>query len=183
MKYKTLTKFDRPVEALIEAGYQSNEHYRVTKQEGEQKTTIQMELFPFEQPYIKRWEITDQDRNFYGKIITEGNSLAGYDEDQMVSVAIAENRKWNKTLWIWEFHVAPSHKGRGIGRKMMALLGEMARSLNLRTMLVETQSTNLPAIRFYWAVGFTIDGIDLSYYTNQDAPDGEVAIFMKKRIE
>lgn len=31
-------------------------------------------------------------------------------------------------------------------------------------------------------IGFEIDGIDLTYYSIDDFPDGEVAIFMKKRI-
>lgn len=182
MEVKELITFNRPVELLIEAGYQSLEHYRVTKQENELRTTISLELLPLDQPYIKHWEITDYDRQFYGKIIAEGHSLAAYENGQMVAVAIAEVHQWNRTFWVWEFHVAPSYRGHGIGKKMMSLLTEIAKSLNLRTMLVETQSTNLPAIRFYRAVGFYIEGVDLSYYTNQDAPDGEVAIFMKKRI-
>jgi ribosomal protein S18 acetylase RimI-like enzyme len=49
--------------------------------------------------------------------------------------------------------------------------------------LVETQNTNLPAIRFYRAVGFEIEAVDLSYYTNHDTLDGEVAIFMKRKVE
>jgi streptothricin acetyltransferase len=182
MEYKTLTTFEPDAEAIIEAGYQSQEHYQVTKEEAEQETTIHLELVPFDEPYTKRWEITDHDREFYGKIVAQGHSLAAYDGTQLVGLAIAEVRRWNQTFWIWEFHVAPSHKGRGIGREMMSQMTELALSLEMRTMLVETQSTNLPAIRFYRAVGFSIEGVDLSYYTNQDAPDGEVAIFMKKRV-
>ncbi|MNF18709.1 hypothetical protein D3C80_2229620 [compost metagenome] len=34
---------------------------------------------------------------------------------------------------------------------------------------------------FYKQCGFELDGIDLSFYTNNDMSDGEVAFFMKKR--
>lgn len=47
---------------------------------------------------------------------------------------------------------------------------------------LETQNTNVNAIRFYRRSGFEIEGIDLSYYTNDDVEGGEVAIFMKRKL-
>jgi ribosomal protein S18 acetylase RimI-like enzyme len=49
-------------------------------------------------------------------------------------------------------------------------------------MVCETQNTNVPAITFYRRVGYEIDGVDLSYYTNRDMTDFEVAIFMKRKL-
>jgi ribosomal protein S18 acetylase RimI-like enzyme len=62
----------------------------------------------------------------------------------------------------------------------METLADHARSQHLRLLACETQSTIVPAIRFYRALGFVLDGLDLSLYTNQDYPDGEIAIFMKR---
>ncbi len=42
-------------------------------------------------------------------------------------------------------------------------------------------NTLVPAIDFYRAVGFAVEGIDLSYYTNDDL-NNEVAVFMKRRL-
>ncbi|MDE2700419.1 MAG: hypothetical protein OXI23_16220 [Gemmatimonadota bacterium] len=39
----------------------------------------------------------------------------------------------------------------------------------------------MPAIDFYRGVGFEVEGVDLSYYTNSDV-DGEVAVFMKRKL-
>lgn len=61
-------------------------------------------------------------------------------------------------------------------------LVQMARSSGLRVLVCETQNTDVPAINFYRVMAFEIDGIDLSYYTNNDLEKGEVAIFMKKKI-
>jgi len=64
----------------------------------------------------------------------------------------------------------------------MEALAEKARKAGLRTIVCETQTTNAPAIRFYRKLGFNIEGIDLSCYSNEDFPDGEIAIFMKRRL-
>lgn len=49
--------------------------------------------------------------------------------------------------------------------------------------LRETQNANVPAIDFYRAVGFGLEGVDLSYYSNVDKLAGEVAVFMKRKLE
>ena len=48
----------------------------------------------------------------------------------------------------------------------------------MRVIVCETQNTNVPAIRFYQRMGFTLDGIDLSFYETID----EVAFFMKRKV-
>ncbi len=83
---------------------------------------------------------------------------------------------------VWEFHVAEAYQRRGIGRHLMDALTEKARFAGLRVITLGTQNTNLPAIDFYRAVGFELDGIDLSYYTNHDMTDFEVALFMKRKL-
>lgn len=37
-------------------------------------------------------------------------------------------------------------------------------------------------MRFYHALGFTMDGLDVSLYAHDDMERGEVAVFMKKRV-
>jgi ribosomal protein S18 acetylase RimI-like enzyme len=76
--------------------------------------------------------------------------------------------------------VAGAHQRRGVGRQLVDALTEKARAVGLRTIVSGTQNTNIPAIRVYRRVGFHIEGIDLSYYSNDDYPDGEIALFMKK---
>ena len=52
----------------------------------------------------------------------------------------------------------------------------------MRRLVLETQTTNAPAIRFYRALGFTLDSVDISLYGDDDLARGEVAVFMKKKV-
>ena len=59
---------------------------------------------------------------------------------------------------------------------------EKAKAANLRIVTCETQNTNVPAIRFYRKLGFHMEALNLSLYTNEDYPDGEIALFMKRKL-
>jgi ribosomal protein S18 acetylase RimI-like enzyme len=167
----------------IGGGYTSHARYTVRKVESVERTEITLELTPLDKPYVKRWEQSDEEeRERYRQFVDTGYSLGAYDGDYLIGIALTEPRRWNSTLWVWEFHVAESHRRRGIGRQLMEAVVEKARQSGFRVVGLETQSTNISAISFYRATGFEIEAVDLSLYTNTDAADGEVAIFMKRKL-
>ena len=167
--------------ALI-TGYVSHARYAASKQESEAGARIELRREPLPAPYIKQYEPLDAESlQACERALAEGLSLGQFDGPRLVGVALAEARWWNKTLWVWEFHIAEDRRGHGLGRRLMEALAENARAAGLRAIVCETQSTNAPAIDFYRQLGFEIDGVDLSYYTNDDAASGEVAIFMKRK--
>jgi ribosomal protein S18 acetylase RimI-like enzyme len=167
----------------IGGGYTSSARYTVSKVESPERTVITLDLTPLDSPYVKHWERSDEEEQArYQQFAAEGLSLGVYEGDQLVGFALTEPRRWNRTLWVWEFHVAETHRRKGIGRQLMEAVVEVARLGGFRVVGLETQSTNLPAISFYRAVGFEIEALDLSLYTNTDAIDGEVAIFMKRKL-
>jgi ribosomal protein S18 acetylase RimI-like enzyme len=168
----------------IGGGYTSPARYTVRKAESVERTVITLELTLLDSPYVKCWEQSDEEEwARYQQFLAEGYSLGAYEGEDLVGFALNEPRRWNNTLWIWEFHVGETHRRRGIGRQLMGAVVEKARQAGFRVVGLETQSTNIPAISFYRAVGFEIDALDLSLYTNTDAIDGEVAIFMKRKLK
>lgn len=178
-----ITHVERAVLQRLIIGYETDEIYRVTRSETETVTTIEVRLTSLPERFVKRYSpVDDATAQRYAAMAQTGHSFAAYDDGQCVALAIGEAQDWNGSLMIWEFHVAPSHHGQGLGRRLMEGVAEHARSQQLRVLVCETQSTNVPAIRFYRALGFVLDGIDLSLYTNQDYPDGEIAIFMKRYL-
>jgi GNAT superfamily N-acetyltransferase len=168
--------------ALI-TGYTSTEKYNVTKIETENRTTINLEIQTLDQPYIKKWVHDAEMEDHYLSILNQGLSFGLYNRDDWVGVAIGEKRAWNRSLWVWEFLIHPDYQGKGWGRKLMDTLAKAALQAGCRVMVCETQNTNIPAIRFYRKLGFEIGGVDLSYYTNQDLTNFEVAIFMKRYLQ
>lgn len=182
VEIRPISQIDRADIERLNFGYTSREKYIIRKVETHGTTTIQLELIKLEQPYIKRWETDDEEYGLLCQAVSVGFSWAAYDNGEMVGIVIAEPRQWNNSLWVWEFHVVPSHQGKGIGRRLMDILYEAARQAGLRVLICETQNTNIPAISIYRKLGFEIDGIDLSYYTNDDLESGEVAIFMKRKM-
>ena len=164
------------------SGFTSLMRYAVQKTESLEQTTFTLELQTLEQPYHKHWEMIPAELECYNNYLSGGFSSGAYKDAYLVAIAVAEPRWWNKTLWVWEFHVEEGWRGQGIGQQLMQTLAEQARAAGLRALVCETQSTNVPAIQFYRKAGFEIEGIDLSYYTNHDALDGEVAIFMKLKL-
>lgn len=164
-------------------GYTSDAKYRVSKTESDHQFAIALELVPVSPPYHKRDDHLDVETlESYQQVPAFGFSFGAYEGELCVGIALAEPRHWNKSLWVWELHVAETHQRRGVGRQLVDALAAQACAVGLRTLICETQNTNVPAICFYRKAGFQMEGIDISLYSNDDYPDGEIAIFMKKRL-
>ena len=183
IKIRPLTEFNPTRFRELGAGYISSAKYKVSKRESDTETIISLNLQRLEAPYKKNWEYDSNMEKHYNKVIEHGLSLGVYDGERLVGLAIAEKRAWNRTLWVWEFHIDPEYRQKGIGKQLMDRLAKIGKSADCRVMVCETQNTNVPAIRFYRKVGYEVGAIDLSYYTNSDLTDFEVAVFMKRIIE
>lgn len=180
---KPLTRLDPEDFRRLVQGYRSLAKYEVSKAESDDQVILALKLVQLVEPYDKRFENLDEETLArYEDMVTSGYSFGAFDGDLCVGIALGEAHAWNKSLWVWELHVAESHRRRGIGRRLVEAIEQKARASSMRTLVCETQNTNVPAIRFYRRVGFALEGIDLSYYANDDFPDGEIAVFMKKAI-
>ena len=164
-------------------GYVSTARYRVVKTETAGGFSFTLDRQELSEPYEKRWSASDEEFRRYGDFVGEGMSFAVYDGGRLVGISIAETVGWNGSLWIREFGIANSYRRQGLGRRLMDRVALHAGNEGLRILVCETQTTNVPAIDFYRKVGFEVEGIDLSYYGNNDVEAGEVALFMKRKLE
>lgn len=184
---QTLTAQDAAAVFGLIRGYTAHAIYAVTQRATPTEVTFRLHWKELDAPYVKHFAPPDAATQTYYKGLLElGLSLGARAGGQWVGMALAEAVQWNHSLWIHEFHIAPEHHGQGIGRAMMEELVVRGRAAGLRMAACETQNTNVPAIQFYRKVGFTIEGVDLSYYHNVDDPDprtaDEVAVFMKRPL-
>jgi streptothricin acetyltransferase len=169
----------------IVTGYISDEKYAVKKNEDGDRTIFDIQLVKLDKPHQANFEqdFNDEDYTRYVEMLAQGHSFGAYHDGQLVAFAISEVNDWNRSLRIWEFQVMEDYRGRGIGRALMERVISKAVESKFRIIVLETQNTNVPAIRFYRRLGFTLEALDLSLYTNEDVESGEVAFFMKRRLE
>lgn len=96
---------------------------------------------------------------------------------RLVGLLDMEIIAWNNTGFLWNLRVDWAWRRQGLGRALFARGVAWAREQNLRAIVVETQTNNVPACRFYERVGCRLVGIRDEYYTNRDLETGEVALF------
>lgn len=75
---------------------------------------------------------------------------------------------------ITTFGVHPDHRRRGIGRRLLLELAQVALELGSARMTLEVRVSNEPAQRLYRSFGFNVTGRRVAYYSD----DGEDALVM-----
>lgn len=183
IEVRPLTKLDATELKRIASGYSSDSKYVVMHVDSASRASIDLRLVALKQPFVKKYDHFDAETlQRYNEVLKDNYSFGAYDGELLVGLLIAEARLWNLSLWVCEFHVAETHRQMGIGKRLMECAAEKAKQAGLRIIVCETQNTNAAAISIYRKLGFGIEGIDISYYSNTDYPDGEIAIFMKRRL-
>lgn len=164
-------------------GYTTSEIFSVEKVEQASRVTISLRLEQLPAPKKVIYDYLDAaELARLEEMVALGISLGAFNGDELIGVALAKPEEWNRSLRLWEFHVAKPWRGQGIGRRLMNGMLETAVAQNLRVIVCETQSRNVPAIRAYRKLGFVLDGVDLSFYSNEDIQKEDVAIFMKRYL-
>ncbi|HZS48976.1 MAG TPA: GNAT family N-acetyltransferase [Blastocatellia bacterium] len=107
-------------------------------------------------------------------VAVENNSIAG--------VIAVKLENWNRRAEIHHLYIAPQARRKGIGRMLIEAALQHARGCQMRSVLVETQTINYGAIKFYERLGFTLCGFDTSLYDPGDVLDGEIALFFERTI-
>lgn len=183
VEIKTLKSFSIEEEKTFGLnGFETNYKYEIKKEENNGEVRISLKPRLLDKTFRKEWPHLEEDMAWYNEIIGHGYSLGAYAGDRLVGVVITEMRSWNNTLWIADIMIAEDHRGMHIGSKLIHGLTTLAAANNVRVIALETQSNNMPAINFYKKMGFDIEGLDLSLYTNDDVEKDEIALYMKKKL-
>lgn len=154
--------------------YESEGHYRVKIDANEDGWTINLRKEKFPETFVKHDEndrvVTDYkgDSELYEALVD--GAAAGKLQ--------IEFQEYNKSVRVWDIDVWPKFKRMGVGKAMMELAIRRAREMGARRIVLETQSSNLPAIEFYKKMGFDLIGLDGTHYHNDDMERGEVRLEM-----
>ncbi len=107
-------------------------------------------------------------------------AVVAEDEGRVVGFAAAQYVAWNRRVVLWHLYVAPDARGSGVGTQLLVSVEDFARSAGAWCLWLETQSVNVPAVRFYQRQGFTLCGLDTRLYDPQGDAGDEVALFFAK---
>ncbi|WP_299958019.1 GNAT family N-acetyltransferase [uncultured Modestobacter sp.] len=130
-------------------------------------------------PYQKRYRLSADLQ--VGAQPPWGQLFVARRKGAIVAVAATTHLGWNGRQRLDELHVAPAHRGSGLGGALVGQVHEEAVQNQAREIWVETQHVNLPAIRAYRRLGFRVTGVDVSRYASRH--DGEVAVFLSRDVD
>ncbi|WP_211347159.1 GNAT family N-acetyltransferase [Saccharothrix australiensis] len=128
---------------------------------------------PVDPPLAKAFPEDEDELPHEGFVAEEGGEVRGF--------ASVELAAWHRRLVLRQVTVAPGHRGRGIGKRLIELALDHGRSLGARTAWLETSSVNVPAVRVYRRLGFSLCGLDTTLYRSTPA-EGEVALYFAKEL-
>ncbi|MFH8344363.1 GNAT family N-acetyltransferase [Streptomyces sp. NPDC018045] len=106
-------------------------------------------------------------------------TIVAVDRDEVCGFVVTEYNSWNRRLTIADIEVAPTHRGRGVGRALMNHALEHARERGAGHVWLEVTHINAPAIRAYQRLGFAFCGLDTSLYEGTESA-GETALYMSR---
>ena len=136
------------------------------------KNCLRKEKFP--ETFRKRNEADRTVQSYKG----DSEIYLAYVEGEEAGQLQIEFQEYNRSVRVWDIDVWPKFKRLKIGTAFMDLCKERAKDLSARRIVLETQSSNLPAIEFYKSMGFELIGLDASHYRNDDVERGEVRLEM-----
>ncbi|PTM59902.1 GNAT family N-acetyltransferase [Desmospora activa] len=169
---RKMTAADQGRWAEIDDSFTVDSTLVLTLKENEIGYTVK-ELPAYEKSYASDVEDTD-----YSRYID--------NPDQAVYLAFAANqavgqmvlkRNWNQYAYVEDLKVDNDFRGYGIGRQCIEQAKHWARERGMPGIMLETQSNNVSACKFYESCGFIIGGFDLCLYKGIHPQSEEVAVY------
>ncbi len=157
--------------------YRTDSYYEIAVEERGEDYTIQMELVPLLDPIEKHF--TDQLMEGW----LEHPIVYGAFVDQNLAGILELNyENWNQRLRIANILIFEPYRRLHLGVALMREAIREGTQIGARALILETQSCNVPAIRFYRQCGFVLAGFDLSCYGDYDVEKKEVRIEMTRKL-
>ncbi len=173
----------------IDPNFVSATFFAVERQEQEGGVSFHLVERAFDTPFHKetgyRYDFQQLQQSRYRLAeARKGQALmlVAEADKRLVAVLEVEPEPWRGTALIWALFVDRAWRGKGVGRNLLARAEVWATEQGCRAIVLETQTNNVPAIRFYHRHGYHIAGLDTHFYSNGDVGRAEVALFMYKEL-
>jgi ribosomal protein S18 acetylase RimI-like enzyme len=129
-------------------------------------------------PLVKRYSIGEV---FAGWASWDAGWVAEDGEDGRIrGFATVEHEPWHQRLVLWFLYIDPAWRRRGVGRALLERVEAHGRQLGATHVWLETSNVNVPGVRAYNRLGYTLCGADTLYYGAY--MPGETAIYLAKSL-
>lgn len=165
-------KKDRKACEAIDTSFETTSVFQLITSE----RRIELVERELEAPLVKRYEIDEVFAEWAswdaGWVAEEDGGVRGF--------ATVEYEAWNGRLNLWFLYIAPGWRRRGVGRALIERVEAHGRQVGASHVWLETSSSNVPGVRAYERLGFSLCGADRTYYERY--MPGETAIFLAKSL-
>lgn len=153
-------------------------HYRVEINRQAEGIKIELRREALPEPIQKSFE-----SSLFSDWLENPWVLAVFEGEKMIAFVETADETWNNRLRVANIWVDEAYRYQGIGKILIAKTIEKATKAGQRALVLETQSCNDPALRFYRSCGFELVGLDTTHYQNDDIQRGEVSLELGMRLE
>ena len=154
--------------------YETKEYYKVTAQSTKEHMGVSFDRCSFPEKVV--YDNTD---TLFQEYWNNPRAFGVKDDDgNMIAFLEFDTVEWNNRLIMTQLLVKEECRGKGVGRLLMDFVKDFAVKEDYRIITLETQNTNIPAIDFYFKMGFTFCGSNIFFYSNDDIGENEVMLEM-----
>ena len=163
---------------LLPIEYTSKEYYDVNMQRTDDGFQISIQKKKFTKPFIHSLEDCEYQDKLYEDWWEDAEAFGITEDNKLLAAIEICPESWTNRLIITELFVDEKLRGQGYGKKLLDIAKKITVEKNYRTLILETQSSNINAVDFYLHAGFTLIGFDSCCYTNTDLERKEVRLNM-----
>ena len=163
---------------LLPIEYTSKEYYDVNMQRTDDGFQISIQKKKFTKPFIHSLEDCEYQDKLYEDWWEDAEAFGIIEDNKLLAAIEICPESWTNRLIITELFVDEKLRGQGYGKKLLNIAKKITVEKNYRTLILETQSSNINAVDFYLHEGFTLIGFDSCCYTNTDLERKEIRLNM-----
>jgi streptothricin acetyltransferase len=177
---RPLARQDLPLLTRLDANYVADSELALLREQDGLNVTFRLVERTRAFAYVKRAGY-EFGASYQGDLaarmaVGQGLYLAAEADGQLVGFLDAEPDGWRPTATLQWVVVERAWRGRGVGRMLIERALDWTRTRGLRALVLETQTTNIDACRFYLRMGFALSGVQSPYYFDERVAE-EQALF------
>lgn len=185
VEYRQLTEAHIARLPEIRADYVSDRYLRVRRSGHGLEVRFSLHVEKLEEPFRSQGYgiIRDKDQaQIRSRMGAQALQLVVEHNRRLIAVLDAAIESWRNVLKVWDLLIDEGYRLQGIGTGLIKRAKEFGMENDCRAVVVETRTTNWPALNFYLKMGFHICAVDDHFYTNLDIDRKEVALFMHREL-